>query len=106
MAMSEPQSVAQLLSHPGCVAESREWMLQRFEELVLYDGEPVFLKPEVPDKPAAAASTADRIPAPVTPARQFQTLPDVADWIARNWPDFDLEAKPPVTKIRTVETFQ
>lgn len=58
------------------------------------------------DALATEASTADPMPAPVTPARQFQTLPDVADWIAGNWPDFDLETNHPVTKIRAVETFQ
>ncbi len=81
-------------------------MLQRFEELVLYDGEPVFLKPETPNNPAAAASTADSIPASVTPARQFQTLLDVADWIARNWPDFDLETKRHQRNFRNRRTFR
>jgi hypothetical protein len=33
-------------------------------------------------------------------------MPDVADWIARNWPDFDLETNHTVTKIGTVDTFK
>ncbi len=99
LSMSHPRSLARLLSHPGCVAESRDWMLQRFEELVLHDGRPVFLNPKLPDNnrsanasppPAAAAQ-----PAPLV--RQFHNLHEAAAWIAKNWPDFDLETNHPVT---------
>jgi serine/threonine protein kinase len=87
--VSSARSLAKLLSHPGCVAEQRDVLLKRFEELVLHDGKPVFLKPDASDgkKPAG-----DQLP-----PRQFQNLHDAADWIQKNWPDFDLETNCPVT---------
>lgn len=42
-AMSKPTSVARVFTHAGCVDEPREFLLQRFEELVLHDGKHVFL---------------------------------------------------------------
>jgi serine/threonine protein kinase len=87
--ISSPRSLAKLLSHPGCVAELRTAMLQRFEELAFYDGKPVFLKPENPDAQSAAHDQA--------PPRRFHNLHDAAVWIRQNWPDFDLDANCPAT---------
>ncbi|MCY2967429.1 MAG: hypothetical protein NT069_27975 [Planctomycetota bacterium] len=86
---AHPRSVAKLMSHPGCVGELRELLLQRFEELLFHDGQPVYLKPE----PAANAATT-----PVTnpPPRRFHNLHDAAAWIQHNWPDFDLETNHPL----------
>jgi serine/threonine protein kinase len=84
-----PRSLASLLSHPGCVAEPRQRLLDRFEELVFYDGKPVFLKPEGADGNQPAHEQA--------PARRFRNLHDAAAWIQKNWPDFDLETNCPVT---------
>ncbi len=84
-----PRSLAKLLSHPACVANQREALLNRFEELVFHDGKPVFLKPEATDgkKPASDPP----------PPRRFHSLHDAAAWIQQNWPDFDLEASYPAT---------
>lgn len=87
--ISSPRALASLLSHPGCVLEPRQWLLQRFEELVLYDGKPVLLKPEEPEGPQPAHDQ--------TPPRRFHNLHDAAAWIQQNWPDFDLETNCPVT---------
>jgi hypothetical protein len=70
-------------------AKGRECFLQRFEELVFYDGKRVFLKP--------AASDARQTQAPEPPPSRFHNLHDAAAWIQRNWPDFDLETNCPVT---------
>jgi serine/threonine protein kinase len=87
--ISSPRSLANLLSHPTCVAKQREVLLKRFEELVFHDGKPVFLKSVETDgeKPAGDPSA----------AREFHNLHDAAAWIQKNWPDFDLEATCPVT---------
>ncbi len=91
--MSDQRSLARLLSHPGCVDELREILIQRFEELVFHDGKHVFLpKPE----PEAEAETS-QVPEPVPPSRQFHNLHDAAAWIQLNWHDFDLETNHPVT---------
>jgi hypothetical protein len=89
--ISSPRSLAKLLSHPGCVGEQREALLRRFEELALYDGEPIFSKRRASDekKPALAAGALT--------ARRFHTLHDAAAWIQQNWPDFDLETNCPAT---------
>jgi hypothetical protein len=87
--MSSPRSLAKLLSHPACVAGQRDVLLTRFEELVLHDGKPVFLKPEGAD----GEQPADEQP----PPRRFHNLHDAAAWIQQNWPDFDLETNCPVT---------
>ncbi len=89
--MSSPRLLAKLLSHPGCVAEIRQGLLQRFEELVFYDGKPAFLKTE---------SLLDGKNTPSEnqpPRRRFHNLHDAAAWIQQNWPDFDLETSCPVT---------
>jgi hypothetical protein len=81
--MISPRSLAKLLSHPACVGEQRDALLKRFEELVFYDGKPVFLKA---DNPEAQQPTQDQ-----GPPRRFHNLHDAAAWIQQNWPDFDLE---------------
>jgi hypothetical protein len=71
------------------VEKQRDVLLKRFEELVFHDGKPVFLKPDAPDGKNPAG---DQLP-----PRRFQTLHDAADWIQKNWPDFDLETNCPAT---------
>ena len=105
-AMNDPRSHAQFLSHPGCVGEPREWMLQRFEELVFHNGQPVFLKPEreVDDSepvapgtdPALLAGDSTDLRLPLA-QRRFHNLHDAAAWIEQNWPDSDLETNHPMT---------
>jgi hypothetical protein len=97
-----PRPVARLLSHPGCVGSLRDSLLSRFEDLVLYDGRPVFLKLETPDQQqtspgATAAVTSAAAPKDPLPPRRFQHLHDAAAWIQQNWPDFDLETNCPAT---------
>jgi serine/threonine protein kinase len=87
--ISTPRSLAKLLSHPGCVAQVRQGFLERFEELVFYDGKPVFFRAENPD--------AKQSPHEQTPPRRFHNLHDAAAWIQQNWPDFDLETNCPLT---------
>ena len=91
---SRTKSFATLLSHPGCVGELREWMLPRFEELVLHEGRAVFLRPEVGFEEPADATQPENIP---LPPRRFHNLHEAAAWIEQNWPDFDLETNHPVT---------
>jgi hypothetical protein len=86
---SSRRALATLLSHPGCVGELRLPLLQRFEELVLYDGRSVFLKPK---KPNGIRTVQDQVP-----PRRFHNLHDAAAWIQQNWPDFDLETNCPAT---------
>jgi hypothetical protein len=87
--LSSRRALARLLSHPGCVAQLRLPLLQRFEELVLYDGRSVFLKPK---KPNGTRTVRDQ-----PPRHRFHNLHDAAAWIQQNWPDFDLETNCPVT---------
>jgi serine/threonine protein kinase len=102
--ISSARSLATLLSHPGCVGVQREHLLQRFEELALYDGKAVFPKLQVnplggrvgvgtDDEPEADSGTRPK-PAP---SRRFHNIHDAAAWIQQNWPDFDLETNCPVT---------
>ena len=93
-AISNPKSLARLFAHPGCRGKQREYMLQRFEELVLYDGRPVFLKPKASD---GAEQIPAESPTAAPQSRRFHDLHDAAIWIQQNWPDFDLEACNPVT---------
>jgi serine/threonine protein kinase len=81
-AIRSPKSLAKLLSHPGCVDEQRQIVLARFEELVLYEGKPIFLK-SVKSLTSDARDEVLRC--------RFRTLHDAAAWIQQNWPDFDLE---------------
>lgn len=87
--ITQPRSLAKLLSHPNCVAALREWFLQRFEELVFFDGKSVFWKD------ANSDSQAQTIEKP--PPRRLRNLHDAAAWIHQNWPDFDLETNCPAT---------
>jgi hypothetical protein len=87
--ISSPRPIVQLLSRPNCLGPERECLLKRFEELVLYGGKPVFLK--------VKASKGNERSMDQSPPRQFRDLHDVASWIQKNWPDFDLEAICPVT---------
>ena len=113
MVMINPRSIARLMQHPACIGEPREWMLQRFEELIFHNGQRVFLQlPEsetiigartvLTSGNAATPETANgdlkpnRSPAE-PPPRRSHTLHDAATWIQHNWPDFDLEATHPVT---------
>jgi hypothetical protein len=90
-AVNDPRVLARCLAHPACTGEIREWLLQRFEELLFHDGKDVFLKPPSEDVRATPA------PESPPPARRFRSLHDAADWIAHNWPEFDLEAAAPFT---------
>jgi len=105
VAMTEPRSLAKLMEHPACVGIPQNWMLQRFEELVLHNGQSVFL---IDPNPAAGMDgdsrdefgglTPNRSPVkPEPPTRRFHTIHDAAAWIEQNWPDFDLEATMLVT---------
>ena len=107
--ISSPRSLANLLSHPGCVAEQRRRFLKHFEELVFYDGKPVLLKSDTADGKKSAGDhqqaemssgldidTRTDVYSPGVP-RRFHSLHDAAAWIQQNWPDFDLEASCPVT---------
>ncbi len=117
MAIANQRRLALLLQHPavGRSHTIRESMLQRFEELVLYDGQRVYLQaptiegfniwgyyefqlPPTAFGDESAASTAEPTnETPVKPKRQFHNAHDVAEWIEKNWPDFDLDATHPVT---------
>jgi hypothetical protein len=88
--ISSARSLAKLMSHPGCVGEQREVLLERFEELVLHDGRPVLLKLD-------ATEGSPGLPKSDPPSRRFHTLHDAAAWIQQNWPDFDLETNCPAT---------
>jgi serine/threonine protein kinase len=92
IAIHDRKQIARLLAHPACTGEIGGILLQRFEELVLHDGKPVFLKPE----PDSKASDDDKASI-TTPVRVFHNVHDAAAWIAKNWPDFDLETNHPVT---------
>ena len=96
MATSNPKSLANLLSHPGCTDDPREWMLLRFEELLFHEGKHVLLRlpdsDQDSDDESSASDEAKREP----PPRRFHTTHDAAVWIQENWPDFDLEATPEV----------
>ena len=102
-AMSNPKSVARVFTHSGCVDEPREFLLQRFEELVFHDGKHVFLT--MPESDTENAETTGSELGGLTPSRspfeqpvrRFQTIHDAAAWIQQNWHDFDLEATHPVT---------
>ena len=94
--LSSPRLVARLLSHPGCVGKMQELCLERFEELLFYDGKPVLLSREETDSKRNGASRKQHsVGQPFR--RRFQTTHEVADWIKQNWPDFDLEASEPGT---------
>ncbi len=93
------RSLAKLLQHPACIGEPREWMLQRFEELVLHDGRRVFLKAaeEEDSKTDKDAKSETQTVEGDHPKRRFHTIHDAAAWIQTNWPDFDLEATMEIT---------
>ena len=114
IAIRNEQSLASLLQHPASTGEPREFMLQRFEELVFHDGKHVLLPLPEPlgerqgndENPPSAIPAADgdkhegltpnRSPSE-PPPRRFHNLHDAAAWIQQNWPDFDLEATHSVT---------
>jgi serine/threonine protein kinase len=89
LAPSSQRALSKLLSHPGCVGEVRQDLLRRFEEIVLYDGKPIFTQPDATDEKKPAGH--QQLP------RRFHNLHDAATWIQQNWPDFDLEATYPAT---------
>jgi hypothetical protein len=86
------KSLVRLLSHPGCVEELREVLLQRLEELLFHNGEPVYLRPTVAGKTPPAKDEGS-----TSPPRRFHNIYDAAKWIEQNWPDFDLETNHPIT---------
>ncbi|HEV3302565.1 MAG TPA: protein kinase [Planctomycetaceae bacterium] len=98
-----PRSLATLLSHPGCVSDLRRRLLDRFEELVFYDGKAIFPRPQNRGGfgfrgMGESESEAEKKPGgPQPPARRFHNLADAAAWIQQNWPDFDLETNCPAT---------
>jgi serine/threonine protein kinase len=94
MAMINGKSLASMLQHPSITGPLRDAMLQRFEELVLHDGQHVFLTLKEPN---AKVQTSDPTKQHPVPPRQFHNLHDASDWIQKNWPGFDLEATYPVT---------
>ncbi len=118
MAMKNERSLASLLQHPATTGQPREFLLQRFEELVFHDGNHVLLPlpradgerqgvsppsaiPAIPESAAVTENelgglTPSRSPAE-PPPRRFHNMHDAAAWIQQNWPDFDLEATHPVT---------
>ncbi len=105
-AFLNPRKIMELSSHPSCVGKPREYLLQRFEELVLHNSQHVFLKPEGVGDAGEAKSPgadADRLAGDSTDLRlplarrRFHNLHDAAAWIEQNWPDFDLEYQHPVT---------
>ncbi len=109
LAMMNAEALASLLEHPGATGQPREWLLQRFEELVFHDGKHVLLPLPEPfgerqgnyENPPSAIPAADvnehggltpnRSPSE-PPPRRFHNLHDATAWIQQNWPDFDLEA--------------
>ena len=93
LAMSNPRSLAKLMSHPACVGRTCDLMLMRFDELVLHDGHAMFLNPEVD-----AEVEQKKLPIEVRiPDRKIFYTHDASNWIQANWPDFDLEYQHPVT---------
>ena len=118
LAITHERSLASLLQHPATTGEPREFLLQRFEELVLHDGKRVLLPlpkadgerqgvsppsaiPAIPESAAVTENelgglTPNRSP-DEPPPRRFRNMHDAAAWIQQNWPDFDLEATHPVT---------
>lgn len=103
MAMTNARSVAALLSHPASVGHRQKWMLQRLEELLFHNGKSVFLKPfEMPGRegtvPRQREGTTANSESVKPPTPRFRSVHDAADWIERNWPDFDLNATPAVTR--------
>ncbi len=95
MAMCDAKSVATMLRHPACVNEPRDFLLRRFEELLFHDGQHVLLTP--PDSGTEAQPTDAATPKLEPPPRRFHNMHDAAEWIQKNWPDFDLETSQPVT---------
>ena len=97
--ISSPRSLASLLSHPACVGKVRDDLLHRFEELVFYDGAPVFGKPKVPSAIWELEVPDSNQPSPdQLPRQRLHNLHDAAAWIQQNWPDFDLETNCPATR--------
>lgn len=84
--VDNPRVAADLMRHPACVENVQQHVLDRLEELVFHDGRAVYLHVH-PDNPVSAV-----MPVNMRPERKFRTVDDAAAWIARNWPDFDLEA--------------
>jgi hypothetical protein len=97
--ISSPQTATRLLSHPGCIGEARQRLLRRFEELVFYDGRPVFQRPDR-SAPGVGLAELDTPPVPPespTPPRRFHTAYDAAEWIQKHSPAFDLDTNCPAT---------
>jgi hypothetical protein len=87
--ISSPRSLARLLSHPASVGLNREFLLERFEEVVFHDGRHVFLHSD-------SAKEVTNSQKAQSPPRRFHNVHDAAKWIQENWPDFDLDSNCPV----------
>jgi hypothetical protein len=79
---------------PDGIDEPHEIIIQRFEELLFHEGNPVILAK--PESVTEAQPSQQRQPEP--PPRRFQNLHDAAAWTQQHWPDFDFETNHPVTR--------
>ena len=70
MAIPDARLLATFLKHPVCIGEPREWMLQRFEELVFHNGERVFLPLPKPEPGPSERQGNSENPSRVVPANQ------------------------------------
>lgn len=84
----DPKFAVFLMTQQNFAHHQADILLQRFEELVLFDGRNVLL--ETNDD---ATGPADKSK-PAKPNRQFLTIWDAAKWIEKNWPNYDLDAVP------------
>ncbi len=100
MSVTNQRALATLFRHPACIGEAREWMLLRFEELVLHGGNRIYFSIEQPKEDEEEKTDAANTPKPAPPPRRFKTLHDASTWIQKNWPDFDLESTPEVKPWR------
>jgi len=93
MNITKAETIAKALGHPACHSQISGILLRRFEELILHQGSNELLHAP---KPLELHEYTDTDASPES-ARRFKKLQDAAEWIEKNWPDFDLEATPQVT---------
>jgi len=96
-AFEDPKALAEFLRHPACAGEPREYLLQRFEELVFHNGQAVILTDPPAEETDSAVKSDKASSPPEPPPRRFHSIHDAAAWIQKDWPDFDLETTLPVT---------
>ncbi len=99
--VSEAKHIAEMLPHPAAVGDVRETLLKRFEELLLYGGQHIFLTEKPEDESSESPGNAERSGqtlgrSPEPPPRKFRTIHDAQIWIQQNWPDFNLDETPEV----------